>query len=82
MGRYRLAGPGLRGGGKAREAKRGVILSVKLVSWEVESRRLVSGARVVEEVDKRWLSKGDGRDKTGRTCQFNNGPDETLPHFI
>jgi hypothetical protein len=78
--RDRTLGPGYRGGGEAREAKRGVILSVKLVSWEVESsaqsRRRVSGARVVASADKLFedrLSKEKDKKTAASKFKFNNG---------
>jgi hypothetical protein len=86
MGRERQAdrqtGRDLESGGEAREAKRGVILSATLVSWEVELRKIASASRVVclgrtcrledrqapaKQKDER--DKRDKTDKAGRQVQ-------------
>jgi hypothetical protein len=46
-GQRQTGGPGYQGGGEAREAKRGVILSAPLVPWEVGKGRLLLPSRVV-----------------------------------
>lgn len=47
MSRDRLADQDIESGGEAVEAKRGVILSATLVSWEVDQERLLLPSRVV-----------------------------------
>lgn len=47
VSRDRLADQDMESGGEAVEAKRGVILSATLVSWEVDQERLLLPSRVV-----------------------------------